>query len=393
MPEINIERRIKRHIWAAEHRFFAVTKPGVESICAAELSQLRMAELNIQEGGVEFSGSIEDMYAANLHLRSAGRILMRLKDFRVRSWTDLLRQADNIPWELILPGRGCNLDVRVSLHQSNLKHTGRISEEIFWAAAKHMEQAGLTLPEKANADEDALSIQVRAVDRRCAISLDTSGDNLHRRGYRLAGGKAPLREDLAAAMLIFCGYDGVEPLLDPMCGSGTLPIEAAMLARSMAPGLNRRFAFEDLACHREAAWNYILGQAREYVADKAPGRIMGAERAKGGLEMAKANAQRAYVAGDIDLEQIDFLDSDAPEGPGLLVINPPYGKRLGSVGQAEDTIAKIGQRLRDGYKGWRCGAVLYKPHWAEMLGLEDVRSFNAPHGGLNVTIICGSVPA
>ena len=121
MPEINIERRIKRHIWATEHQFFAVTKPGLEQICAAELSQLGMNGLDIQEGGVEFSGSIEDMYAANLHLRSAGRVLMRLKDFRVRSWADLVRQAGNIPWELILPGHGCSLAVRISLHQSNLK--------------------------------------------------------------------------------------------------------------------------------------------------------------------------------------------------------------------------------------------------------------------------------
>lgn len=393
MPEINLERRIKRHIWAAEHQFFAVTKPGLENICAAELSQLGMEGLTIHEGGVEFIGSIEDMYAANLHLRSAGRVLMRLKDFRVRSWTDLVRQAEAIPWELILPGRGCNLTVRVSLHQSNLKHTGRIGEEIFLAAVKHMKQAGLTPPEQAEPSQDAIIIQVRAVDRRCMISLDTSGDNLHRRGYRLAGGKAPLREDLAAAMLIFCGYDGTEPIIDPMCGAGTLTIEAAMIARSMAPGLNRQFAFEQLACHRAPAWGYILGQAKEYVAPKAPGPIFARERAKGGLEMAKANAVRADVAGDIVFEQSDFKQTDAPHGPGLIVMNPPYGKRLGTVGQAQDTIAKVGEQLRNKYKGWRCGAVLYKPEWAELLGLEDLRSLNAPHGGLSVTIVCGKVPS
>ena len=261
------------------------------------------------------------------------------------------------------------------------------------AAAKRMKQADLTPPEQAHNNQEAFIIQVRAVDRRCMISLDTSGENLHRRGYRLAGGKAPLREDLAAAMLIFCGYDGQEPLIDPMCGSGALPIEAAMIARQMAPGLNRRFAFEQLTCHRQAAWNHILGQARQYVAERAPGPIMAGEKAKGGLVMARDNAQRAGVAADIAFEQKDFLQADTPQGPGLMVMNPPYGKRLGSVQQAEATIAKIGAHLRENFKGWRCGVVLYKPHWAELLGLKDQRSFSAPHGGINVTIVCGEVSA
>ncbi|ADK85337.1 rRNA (guanine-N(2)-)-methyltransferase [Desulfarculus baarsii DSM 2075] len=393
MSDVNLQRRVKRHIQAPEHDFFAVTAPGLEDLCAAELANLGAAQTTSLAGGVAFHGRLEAMLQANLWLRTAGRVLMRLADFRVRTWADLTRQAAAVPWELLLPADGSSLDVRVSLHESNLHHAGRVAEEIFWAAAKAMERQGLTAPVKAlPGQDDALILQVRGVDRRASISLDTSGAHLHKRGYRQATAKAPLRETLAAALLMLCGYDGSRPLLDPMCGAGTLAIEAALMARALPPGLGRDFAFQRLAFHRPAAWAHLQKTAAANALAVPPAPIFAGDRLKSGLELAQANAARAGVAQSIQWGQADFFERPAPTATaGLVVINPPYGKRLGSVSQAEQIVRRIGRHLAEHYRGWRCGVVLYLPQWAELLGLEQIASLEVPHGGLKVTMFCGQV--
>ncbi len=365
----------------------------MEEILTAELVGLGLQPSSSQlgDGGVGFSGKLEAGYLANLWLRSAGRILLRLVDFRVRTWDDLVRQAKKIAWEVFIPA-GAALNLRVTLKGSNLKHTGRVAEEVFNAANQSLRKAGLAPPRMAEANEPAQVILVRGMERRCQISLDASGEHLHKRGYRLDSGTAPLREDLTAALLMLAGYDGNEMLLDPMCGAGTLPIEAALLARELPAIGDRSIAMEAWPCHREPTWRHLVKKANEQALESAPAPILGRDLSAVVLKSATANALRAGVQEDVRFDKADFFSAQPPPGPpGLLVINPPYGKRLGSVRQAEAFMEDIGKRLASTYAGWRLAVVLYLPQWQDKLDLADVRTLSAPFGGIKVTLAVGKV--
>jgi putative N6-adenine-specific DNA methylase len=372
-----------------------VCAPGLEKILAAELGGLVLEPLPVKPGlgGVGFSGKLEAGYLANLHLRGAGRVLLRVADFRVRTWDDLVRQAGAIAWEVFIPP-DAGLSIRVTLKSSNLKHSGRVAEEVFKAASQSLQKAGLAAPRQAKAREPAQVVLVRGKDRRCLISLDSSGEHLHKRGYRLDPGQAPLREDLAAALLMLAGYDGSQMLLDPMCGAGTLAIEAAQMARKLPALGDRAIAMQSWPCHREAAWGHLLGKAHEQALDAAPAPILGRDKAAMALKAAGANAARAGVGEDVRFDKADFFSAPPPPGPpGLLVMNPPYGKRLGSVRQAEVFVQNLAQRLAQTYGGWRVGIVLYLPQWLDLLGLQEVRTLSAPFGGIKVTLATGKVPS
>ncbi len=389
----NLARRIKRRAWAPEWNWFATCAPGLEELLAGELKALGLAVSGPEPGGVGFAGKLEAGYLANLWLRTAGRVLLRLADFRVRRWEDLRRQARQVAWEVFVPA-GAPLKVRVSLKGSNLKHAGRVAEEVLAAATSSLQKAGLAPPRPCRKGEAGQLVLVRARDRRCQISLDASGEHLHKRGYRLEVAKAPLREDLAAALLLLAGYQGGETLLDPMCGSGTLAVEAALLARRLPPLGRRPLAMEAWPCHRQPAWRHLRARAGEQALAEAPAPIHARDRVPGALRATAGNARRAGVAGDLALEQADFFAAPPPgPGPGLVVMNPPYGKRLGSVRRAGSLAARLGRRLGEAYGGWRVAAVLYLPQWVESLGLEETRTLSLPFGGLKVTLVVGRVPA
>jgi len=389
----NLARRAKRHAWAPTWRFFAACPPGLEPVLAAELEELGFAEVAATAGGVEFSGRLAEAYRANLWLRSAGRVLLRLKDFRVRRFSDLPRQAAAVPWEVFLPA-GCLLAVQVSLRRSNLRHAGQAAQAVFDAACRRLADLGLEPPRPAPAPDAAgrQMVMVRGQERRALISLDTSGEHLHRRGYRLAGAKAPLRENLAAALLLFCGYRGDEPLLDAMCGSGTLAIEAALLARRLPPALERGLALEDWPAHHPATWRHLRRKAREAVLPRAPRPIHAWDLKAGALRAARENAARAGVEADLTLERGDFFSAPPPQAaPGLLVCNPPYGRRLGNQRQARQLVVRLGGHLRRHYQGWRVGLVLHRPQWIKLVGLKEVESLLTSHGGLKVCLVRGRV--
>lgn len=392
-PVVNLARRVKRGLWARDQDFFAVTAPGLEEICALEFAALGIPGAEAQTGGVAFRGRLEQAYAANLWLRTAVRVLMRLKDFRVRTWADYERQAAAVPWEFYL-GPGAALEALVTLHESNLKHSGRVGEVILQAASTRLRELGLEPPHAAGPEEPACRVMVRGVGRRAMVSLDMSGPHLHMRGYRRAAGTAPLREDLAAALLLMCEYNGVETLLDPMCGAGTLAIEAALMARRMAPGAKRSFALEDWPAFRRPAWEHLVKQAAAGARPTAPGPILAADRSANAVKAAGANAARAGVAGDITLDQADFFTAAPPPGPpGLVVINPPYGRRLLDPARAARFQRDLAGHMARAYAGWRVGLVLAQVEWADLWNLSDAQGLTVPHGGMHVTLVTGRIPA
>jgi putative N6-adenine-specific DNA methylase len=232
-------------------------------------------------------------------------------------------------------------------------------------------------------------IVVRIADDRCQISLDTSGALLHFRGYRQATAKAPLRETLAAAMILSSGWRPDRSLLDPFCGSGTIPIEAALIARRIAPGRQRRFAFFEWPQFDRAEWEALLAQADNGVLDQAPAGIQGSDRDAGAIEASRANADRAGVLRDIEFTQ-RALSAIEPIGVGDVITNPPYGQRVGGAGGQGDVrnlYAQLGKVLRAQCPGWRVAMLSSDVHWEYNTGLkfEPIARFN--NGGIKVRYV------
>jgi len=227
----SLAKRIRRRITARTHTFFAATAPGLEHLCLAELLSLPLSETRASAvpGGVEFQGKLHDCYMANLHLRCANRVLMRLCDFRASSFGALEKRLSEIEWEIYLP-RCRGLRISVASFKSRLYHRGAVAERVHHSVVKSM---GLPVEISPEADPHLF---IRIDSDRVTVSLDSSGELLHKRGIKPRGGKAPIRETLAAAVLKIAGYRPGELLVDPMCGSGTFSLEAAMISRNLPAG-------------------------------------------------------------------------------------------------------------------------------------------------------------
>jgi putative N6-adenine-specific DNA methylase len=228
-------------------------------------------------------------------------------------------------------------------------------------------------------------VMVRIEDDLAVISLDTTGESLHKRGFKEAVNRAPMRETLASLFLRRCGYDGQEPVLDPMCGSGTFVIEAAEMAAGLKPGREREFAFERLRSFDRLAWAAMRGEG---TAKAVPFRFYGSDRDAGAIRMSLENAERAGVAGLTQFEQIEIEDLVAPEGPkGLVIVNPPYGARLKNKAPLAGLYRTLGSRLKAQFSGWRVGIIATDGNLARATGLPFLEP-DPPvlHGGLRVTL-------
>jgi len=400
---------------AARFELFAVAAPGLESITAGELKTLglrgkREAGSGTREaGGVSFAGDLEAIYRANLWLRTATRVLLRLGSFHASTFYELERRAKKLDWAAFLPATG-SVEVRVTCRKSRLYHSDAVAERILSAIAR-VAPSGLKIVSAGNEDvesEDAdaretgkaalprdptvssQSFVVRIVDDQCEISADTSGELLHRRGYRLETAKAPVRETLAAAMVLASGWKGSQPLLDPMCGSGTIPIEAAMIACRTAPGLNRRFQFMNWASFDRGLWNEILGKAKDSIITPAL-RIHGSDRDPGAIESATRNAERAGVTSDIQFSTESVSGAfagleDVADGEGWIITNPPYGVRVGESADLRNLYATLGNSLK-AKAGWRVGVLAAEDALAGQMRLPMRSRFESRNGGIPVRFL------
>lgn len=339
-------------------------------------------------GGVAFKGSMSQLYAANLHSRVASRILVRLATFRAAHFSDLERGATRIPWERwLVPGSG--VDLRVTCRKSRLYHSGAVAERI----AGLLERKGLTARQEKEEDEagEAGPSQQRLIVRldrdECVMSIDSSGDLLHRRGYRKAVARAPLRETLAAAILLSSCSSDVATLVDPLCGSGTIPIEAARKVRRIPPGWDRGFAFQRWPDFDGKAWNDVKQAAGERILERAPEPIVGSDRDAGAIEASKANAERAGVAGDIEFVQRALSAVVAPKvDRGLLIVNPPYGERVSEGKELRDLYARLGDVARRHFSEWCIGILAADSKLVSQTRLPLTRRFSTTNGGIRVAL-------
>jgi len=374
-------------------RWFAVASPGLEAPLVNELAALaEVHDARVIEGGVEFSGSMSAGMAANLHSRIATRIVLRMGEVKARDFAPLRRSLAKLPWQGFIP-RDRALRIDVSTSHCRLYHTGALAEGLELAIRDCVgdlpkREKRLEAHPESSEDEDLTRILLRGQDDRFTASVDASGPLLHRRGWRLEAGRAPLRETLAAGVLALCAYDPALPLLDPMCGAGTFAIEAAALARKIPPGLGRPFAFERWPAHDAEVWRRIREPFCAKLATQPSAIIVASDRDANAVDVARRNAARAQVEGDVHFSVANFGQGEIPITPGLLVLNPPYGHRLGQRSQALRLARDIGQTLLAHYRGWRVGILCPDPQFVASVAAGARRQPVATHvlrnGGLRV---------
>jgi putative N6-adenine-specific DNA methylase len=368
---------------------FAATAPGLESIAAGELKTLGVRAKQ-EVGGVAFTGDLPRLYDANLWLRTASRITVRLGRFHASTFFELERRAKKLSWDKFLPASGA-VRLRVTCRKSRLYHSDAVGERVLKAiqtsAARSIE-VDSSASDDDGPETDAEQAQlfvVRIFHDECEISADSSGDLLHRRGYRQEVGKAPLRETIAAAMVLASGWKGGSPLLDPMCGSGTIPIEAAMIARKIAPGSNRRFQFMSWPGFDRSLWAERVEIARAATVDFS-GEILGADRDEGAIGAAHRNAERAGVSADVRFvaNALSGSISDIQgSGEGWILTNPPYGIRVGASGDLRNLYATLGSALKRS-PDWRLGVLTSDTDLVHHTQMRLTPRFSTTNGGIPV---------
>ncbi|MEO0990214.1 MAG: class I SAM-dependent RNA methyltransferase [Pseudomonadota bacterium] len=352
---------------------FVVCPPGLESQMVSELADLGFVHEDVEPGGVTVQGDWADVWRANLWLRGATRILVRLGSFRAMHLAQLDKRARRFPWADHI-GRDVTVKVEATCRKSRIYHAGAARTRVETAL---QEELGARIAEDA-----PLRISVRILDDLCTISLDTSGELLHRRRLREKTHKAPLRESLAALFLRQAGYTGSEPVIDPMCGAGTFPLEAAEIAMGLAPGRNRSFSFEALPSFDPAVWATL----KTYQPKTIPYIFRGFDRDQGAVALAASNARKSGTEGATEFKCQPISELAPPEGPpGLVISNPPYGARIGNKKPLFALYGSFGQVIKERFKGWRAAIVTSDAGLARATGLD----FLPPgppvaHGGLKV---------
>lgn len=378
--------------------FFASCLPGVEPFLAQEMVDLGLLRHSgdltkpnflTGEGGIEFTGTSLDLYRSNIWLRTANRVLVRLGSFHAIKFVELRRKAANLPWEKYLLA-GQSVSFRTTCKHSKLYHSGAVTERILGAICDRLGK----LPEVLEFDEEKPSPQlvvVRLHQDQCTISLDSSGESLHRRGYRQALAKAPLRETLAAAILLAAGWDKKSPLLDPFCGSGVIPIEAALMAAQIPPGINRLFSFQKWPGYNPKTIEKLKQDAANQFQSPA-GIIQGSDRDAGAIRAAIENTERAGVTSWIRFSQAAISAIHTPDTAGWVVTNPPYGVRISHSQDLRGLYNQFGKVLKTHCPGWNVAYLCNDDHLASLTRLKFEKGVSLNNGGIPVKLTRAKVP-
>lgn len=363
----------------------AICTPGLEAVCEAELSALGIRARTVGAGVVEFKPTIRQFYAANLWLRTASRVLLRIAKFRATDFNFLETRAEEVDWDRWLP-EGHRPTFRVTSKKSKLIHTTAIAERLekFLSPGPGRE-LGREAPEQpfvVRVDHDVFS-----------VSVDASGQSLHQRGWRTETGVAPLRPTMAAALLLASGWDAETPLADPFCGSGTIAIEAALMAMRLPPGGDRDFAFAHWPDFEPGTWASVAGSVGPNVREELPFAIEASDRDGAAVELTKANALRAGVEDQIQIEERVISHLPGHGGQGLVATNPPYGKRVGD-GDLKALYKRMGSTIRDRRPQWGLSVVAADRKLVRLIDsrLKPIGGYS--HGGTNVQMFtrAGSAP-
>ncbi len=352
---------------------FLTCPPGLEGVVKQEALETGFSAPKATRGGVVFQGGWVHVWRANLELRCATRVLVRLARFEAKQLSQLQQQVTQMDWGAILRP-GTQIGVEAQCRKSRIYHSGAAQERVETAIMKAL-SGTVTI---ADDDQPQVTIKLRIDHDICTVSIDTSGPPLYRRGHKQAVGKAPLRETLAAAFLRMAGFDGSEPVLDPVCGSGTFILEAAERGAGLSPGRARPFAFENLASYDGSA------SPKSSSLPEGPARFFGSDRDQGAVAASRQNAERAGLASTTSFEQRALSDLQPPiYEPGLLIANPPYGTRIGDKRKLVGLYGALGKVAKSRFSGWRVAIITPDVGLAQATGLPWLEP-SAPidHGGL-----------
>jgi putative N6-adenine-specific DNA methylase len=392
-PESSLSKRIKRHVIGRRRSYFAGTSPGFEALCYEELSALGLSIENVAivEGGVEFEGRLQDCYLSNLHLRTASRILLRIDQFKASGFRQLEKKAAEIPWELYLPPTMIP-QIHVTTKHCRLYHSDAIGQRFLDGISMHSSINDFD-PGKKNDFTSDLTVFVRGVDDRFMVSIDSSGNHLHKRGLKRHRGKAPLRETQAAAALLMTGYNGTEPLIDPMCGTGTFSLEAALIAKNIPPGWFREFSFMQWPSFSQKRWEYLKSQCVPKFANPQKPLIFASDQDSAACSRLEKCIQKHKLSGLIKVSQKDFFDfipEELTDQTGVVVINPPYGRRLGNLEKSDHLFVAICDKLKQDFMGWKLVLVAPDSNLIKKIPFQlDALPFF--HGGLKPTLMFGRI--
>ena len=358
---------------------FAVCAPGLEPVLASEMRALGPPGRTLA-GGVETEGDLREAMRLNLWLRTASRVLLRIGEpFRATTFAELVRKASAMPWERFLR-KEAHVAFRVTCHKSRLYHSGAVAERLHTALES---RTRFPVPLADGSGEevpaDAQLFLARFEHDVCTVSVDSSGALLHRRGWRGTQAKAPLRETLAAALLLGAGFTGEEPLCDPLCGSGTIAIEAALIAMRRAPGIARAFAFQRWLEFSARQWEHLTVSARKQERP-LPARIEASDQDAGAFAATSENASRAGV--EIAAIQRRLADLPPDPGGGLIACNAPYGVRIAADQHAVFTELVEATRRRP---AWRVAIVAARARAASSLRLATL--LRTKSGGIPIEML------
>lgn len=360
------------------HLFFATCPRGLEAVLVQELTDLKAEHIQPRDGGVQFRGELPLCYRVNLHSRVASRVLWQIDRAPYRNEEEVYQNARALPWDSWFTAHQ-TIAVKVTAQRCPLKSLEFITLRIKDAICDHFrEQSGI----RPSVDTHLPEVRIHAYfdAEQVTTYLDTSGEALFKRGYRHFTGEAPLRENLAAGILKLAGWEPGIPLFDPMCGSGTFLVEAGLMSLQIAPGANRPFGFERLKNFDAAAWQTLRAEAKSLGGD-APLPISGSDQDKWAVIDARKNLENAGIGERVVLEEKTLLDVTAPAAKGILVMNPPYGERLGEADELAELYPQMGSLLKQHFAGWRVAILTADTRLPKLMRLKPSRKiplFNGP---------------
>jgi len=361
--------------------YFATVAQGLEPLVAEELQRLGADRVSPGFCGVSFEGDLALLYRVNLWSRLAFRILVKLNDFPCKDADQLYQGIQHIDWRDFIPPDK-TLAVKATGKSRRLNHTHftalQVKNAIVDQQRRHWGRRS-----DVNLESPDVQVNIHLRNDRCTVSLDSSGRSLHRRGYRPAVGAAPLKESLAAALVQLSGWSGTVPLLDPLCGSGTLPLEAALMALNIAPGLFQPdFGFQAWTNFDPDLWERLQQEAQVDRRSHLETLVWGCDREPDVLHQARINAHRCGLADQLRFFQQDLDTLEAPADQGFILCNPPYGERLGNPVELADFYKLLGDVLKQRFKGWTAFILSGNKDLAKYIGLKSAQRIRVYNGAL-----------
>lgn len=360
-----------------DYNLIATTTFGIEAITAKELKALGYEDLKVENGKVEFEGDEMDIAIANTWLRTAERVLIKVAEFKAESFEELFNGTVEVDWGSIIPVDG-KMHVIGKSVKSKLFSVPDCQSIVKKAVVKSMQRT--YNKEIFTEDGPVYKIEVAILKDIVTLTIDTSGEGLHKRGYREHSGQAPLKETLAAAMVYLSKWDYEKQLIDPFCGSGTILIEGAMIAKNIAPGLNRYFVSETWPTMDKETWDQVREGARVAIKNKDI-KLIGYDIDSWVLKTARNNIMKAGLSDCIELQRRSFLDFSSSKKEGYIVTNPPYGERIGEKREVEELNKHIAE-VKGNMPGWYINVLTAFPNFEKFIRLKADKNRKLYNGRL-----------